>query len=150
MSLSVSLSLSVDTAPTAGQSPTAKPVKTEDHPALSCVFSCLKNVYKIKTWNSSSSGDDVSATAILFILLEKKMTNFGFYFVVYNEKFNDNMGLFWRETEKEAVPVIRACADSRCMKSFNIQDVVNKAPCSRADSGGSGKWATGGFGRYRC
>ena len=42
------MSLSVDTAPTAGQSPAAKPVKTEDHPTLSCVFflllKCLQNL----------------------------------------------------------------------------------------------------------
>ena len=95
MSLSVSLSLSAKTAPTAGQSPAAKPVKTEDHPALSCVFflllKCLQNQnLEIPT----SSDDDVSAAAILFILLGKKRKNFGLYFVVYNEKFNDNIGLF--------------------------------------------------------
>ena len=44
--------------------------------------------------STKSSDDDVSAAAILFILLEKKMTNVGFYFAVYNEKFNDKIGLF--------------------------------------------------------
>ena len=42
MILSVSLSLSVDTAPTAGQSPAAKPVKTESSRAIMCFFLLLK------------------------------------------------------------------------------------------------------------
>ena len=79
MSLSVSLSLSADTAPTAGQSPAAKPVKTEDYPALSCVFflllKCLQNQnLEIQT----SSDEDVSAAAILFVLLGKKGKILGF------------------------------------------------------------------------
>ena len=59
--------------------------------AIMCFFPASKMSTNSKPWNSPSPDDDGSTAAILFILLEKKMTNFGFYFVVYNEKFNDNM-----------------------------------------------------------
>ena len=74
-----------------------------------CFSPASKMSTKSKHWNSLSFDDDVSADAILFILLEEKLTNFGFYFVIYYEKFNDNIGLFWCEMEEEAVRVRRAC-----------------------------------------